>query len=77
MRVRHVLDTGKYLGMPSMIGRSKEVMIKSVLQAIPSYIMSLLLSHTRFIMIFRRCSMLSGGEEEVIIGESIGWPGIS
>ncbi|XP_058784450.1 uncharacterized protein LOC131659256 [Vicia villosa] len=69
MGVRHVLGTGKYLGLPSMIGRSKkatftfikdgiwerinywkgrslskagkEVMIKSVLQAILAYMMSI------------------------------------
>jgi hypothetical protein len=69
MGVRHVMGTGTYLGMPSMVGKSKketfayikdriwrkinswrsrplskagnEVMIKSVLQAIPSYVMSL------------------------------------
>ncbi|XP_058734150.1 uncharacterized protein LOC131605869 [Vicia villosa] len=71
MGVRHVLGTGTYLGLPSMIGRSKkatfsflkdriwkkinswsgrslsragkEVMIKSVLQSILTYIMSLYL----------------------------------
>lgn len=68
MRVRHVLGTGSYLGLPSMIFRSKKstfafmkdriwnkikswrgnslskagkkVMIKYVLQVIPSYVMS-------------------------------------
>jgi hypothetical protein len=71
MGVRHVLGTGNYLGLPSMIGRKKrdifayikdriwrrinswrgralsragkEVMIKSVLQAIPSYVMGVYL----------------------------------
>jgi hypothetical protein len=68
MGVRQVLGTGKYLGVPSMVGRSKtstfkfikdriwkkinswssrclsqagrEILIKSVLQSIPSYLMS-------------------------------------
>ena len=71
MGVRHVLGTGNYLGLPSMIGRKKkdifayikdrlwrrinswrgralsragkEIMIKSVLQAIPSYVKGLYL----------------------------------
>jgi hypothetical protein len=71
MGVRHVLGTGNYLGLPSMIGRKKkevfsyikdrvwkrinswrgralsragkEIMIKSVLQAIPSYVMGVYL----------------------------------
>jgi hypothetical protein len=71
MGVRHVLGTGNYLGLPSMIGRKKkdvfayikdriwkrinswrgralsragkEIMIKSVLQTIPSYVMSIYL----------------------------------
>ncbi|XP_058768347.1 uncharacterized protein LOC131642080 [Vicia villosa] len=71
MGVRSVIGTGTYLGLPSMIGRSKkavfsfikdriwrrinswsgrslskagkEVMIKSVLQSIPAYIMSIYL----------------------------------
>ncbi|GAU50953.1 hypothetical protein TSUD_411410 [Trifolium subterraneum] len=39
--VKLVLGTGIYLGLPSMVGRSKEIMIKSVLQAIPFYVMSI------------------------------------
>ncbi|GAU48756.1 hypothetical protein TSUD_185510 [Trifolium subterraneum] len=39
--VKLVLGTGIYLGLPSMVGRSMEIMIKSVLQAIPSYLMSI------------------------------------
>jgi hypothetical protein len=67
MGVRHVMGTGTYLGVPSMVGRSKkstfayikdriwrkinskagkEVMIKSVLQAIPSYVMSIYIIYT-------------------------------
>lgn len=72
-----VLGTGKYLGLPSMIGRNKkatfnfikdrvwqrinlwsskcsskagrEVMIKSALQAIPSYVMSIFLLPTTLV----------------------------
>lgn len=75
--VRTVMGTGKYLGLPSMVGCSKEatfglikdhiwhkinswfrkclskagreVMIKSVLQSIPSYIMSIHLLHNKLI----------------------------
>ncbi|GAU37344.1 hypothetical protein TSUD_395250 [Trifolium subterraneum] len=36
--VKLVLGTGIYLGLPSMVGRSKEIMIKSVLHTIPSYV---------------------------------------
>jgi hypothetical protein len=71
MRVKHVLGTGNYLGLPSMIGRKKkevfayikdriwkrinswrgrslsragkEVMIDSILKAIPTYVMSIYL----------------------------------
>jgi hypothetical protein len=70
--VSQVLGTGKYLGLPSMIGRSKkstfkfikdriwkkinswssrhlsqagrEIMIKSILQSIPTYVMSIFFS---------------------------------
>jgi hypothetical protein len=80
--VRAVLGTGKYLGMPSMIGRNRtaifayikdrvwqrinswsskclskagrEVMIKSVLQAIPSYVMSLFQLPTTLITTIER-----------------------
>jgi hypothetical protein len=75
--VKHVLDTSIYLGLPSMIGRSKkatfsyikdriwkrmnswrgralskagkEIMIKSILQAIPSYVMSMFILPSSFI----------------------------
>jgi hypothetical protein len=75
--VKHVLGTSIYLGLPSMIGRSKkatfsyikdriwkkmnswrgralskagkEIMIKSVLQAIPSYVMSMFILPSSFI----------------------------
>lgn len=75
--VRAVMGTGKYLGLPSMIGRSKEatfgfikdcvwhkinfwsskclskvgreVLIKSVLQSIPSYVMSIYLLPNRLV----------------------------
>ncbi|GAU46165.1 hypothetical protein TSUD_301250 [Trifolium subterraneum] len=44
MGVRHVLGTGNYLGLPSMIGRKKrDIFAYSVLQAIPSYVMSVYL----------------------------------
>ncbi|GAU14634.1 hypothetical protein TSUD_96980 [Trifolium subterraneum] len=71
MGVKHVMGTGTYLGLPSMVGRSKkqtfafikdriwkrinswrsrplsragkEIMIKSVLQAIPAYVMNIYL----------------------------------
>ncbi|GAU28280.1 hypothetical protein TSUD_256080 [Trifolium subterraneum] len=46
---RLVLGTGIYLGLPSMVGRSKEIMIKSVLQAIPSYVMSMFILPTSLI----------------------------
>lgn len=80
--VRVVLGTGKYLGMPSMIGRNRtttfsyikdrvwqrinswsskclskarrEFMIKSVLQAIPSYVMSLFQLPTTLITTIER-----------------------
>ncbi|PNX54306.1 ribonuclease H, partial [Trifolium pratense] len=75
--VRHVLDTGICLGLPSMVGRSKktifsyikdriskrinswrgralskagkEIMIKSVLQIIPAYVMSMFILPSSFI----------------------------
>ncbi|MCI05894.1 replication protein A 70 kDa dna-binding subunit [Trifolium medium] len=84
--VRHVMGTGIYLGLPSMVERSKkatfsylkdriwqkinscrehflskagkEVMIKSVFQAIPSYIMSLYIIPSTTIVEIER--MLNG-----------------
>jgi hypothetical protein len=80
--VQYVLGTGSYLGLPSMIGRSKkavfsfikdriwkrvnswrgrslskagkEVMIKSVLQVIPSYIMSVYMISASIILEIER-----------------------
>lgn len=80
--VQAILGTGKYIGMPSMIGRDRtatfayikdrvwqrinswsskylskvgrEVMIKSVLQAIPSYVMSLFQLPTTLITTIER-----------------------
>ncbi|MCI14231.1 RNA-directed DNA polymerase (Reverse transcriptase) [Trifolium medium] len=87
MGVQAVLGTGKYLGLPSMIGRSKnatfnfikdrvwrkisswsskclsragrQVMIKSVLQAIPSYVMSIFLIPSSIVDAIEK--MMNGG----------------
>ena len=101
--VRHVMGTGKYLGLPSMIGRDKrsdfsfikdriwkrinawrgralskagkEVMIKSVLQSIPSYIMSIYLLSNSVIDDIEKMIMRFGGEEGVtIVGLNV-WHG--